>query len=138
MYLNIAWCNIKLPQLVSIAEKFENCPKLEYLSIAGNQFSSHRDQGLKNKLVQLICDLIERPQSQLSHLDISDLQMDALQLRRVLKAVQRNTRLLSLNLGSYEDKAQTDMVRDALELREYKQKVCFTSCHRMEMAGKEQ
>lgn len=77
MYLNIAWCNIQLPELVQIASKFENCAKMEYLSIGGNQFQSHRDQELKDQFVQLLCDLIERPTSLLCYLDISDLLLDA-------------------------------------------------------------
>lgn len=72
-YLNISCCSLELPELVRIAAKFENCVKMEFLSIAGNQTYLHPDKALKDELVQHICALIELPQSPLRHLDISDI-----------------------------------------------------------------
>ena len=99
MYLNISCSNIELPDLVRIAAKFENCAKMEYLSIAGNQILHHPNKALKDELVQYISDFIERPSSVLCHLDISGIGFDTPHLRRILKALQKNTKLLSVNLG---------------------------------------
>jgi hypothetical protein len=127
MYLNIAWCNIQLPELVEIASKFENCAKMEHLNIGGNQFHSHPDEELKDQFVQLLCDFIEKPSSLLCHLDIADIKLDSSQLQKVLESVERNKRLLSVNLGSYDDPELTDMIRTGLGIREYQLKACFTN-----------
>lgn len=58
MYLNISCSNIALPDLVRIAEKLENCVKMEYLSIAGNKILWHPDSYLKDEFVQHLCDFI--------------------------------------------------------------------------------
>lgn len=125
MYLNISCCNIPLPDLVRIAAKFENCAKMEYLSIAGNQILCHPDEALKDELVQYISDFIERPSSVLCHLDLSDIGFDPPRLRQILKALQKNTMLLSINLGHYAVGEETDMIRDVLQLQEPQAKVQF-------------
>jgi len=126
-YLNVSCCSLELPDLVRIAETFPNCTKMEFLSIAGNQILSHSNKVLKEELVQHICDLIEGPQSPLRHLDISDIGFDTHQLRKILKALRKSTGLLSINLGHYELQEQTDMIREVLQLQEYKNKITFPS-----------
>jgi len=96
-YLNLASCNIKLPNLVRISDEFCQCQQLEYLNLGGNRVDagmsgqaeeqpkvakSKAKTGkppgraeLQDLFIENVCGLLEYQHTKLRHLDLSGMSL---------------------------------------------------------------